>query len=363
MAIEEVAPAEGAVRLREMLRGTATASESRFMRGLRQGREQGVLVGAALHAAERSRLGKPLTELERVLLKALSDLMPQADVHACGQECRSAVADLGSLDIVPASVTSRSLSTGYTVTEFKERLPVIGREAVTLANAALVDPAVLATGQAIDTAEFKQGIREFGYGATVFNRPPQPPEERGRPVPGYRAVGDQWGGKDEIYWTVAAASDKHKAPTYKSSEFGAIKKSDTRSFTGADRVVFDGQAGTHLGLHVAAWEADQSSSEWYDKLFEVLQEVVDGLHVTDLLNNFNPTFAGDLLGYALEITKLFIFLKEYLTTPRPWPCSRPSCTWRTPGWTERCMCAATRAADRGARKRSCATCTPNARRP
>ncbi|MGW7018523.1 hypothetical protein ACWGGS_04070 [Streptomyces decoyicus] len=334
MAIEEVAPAEGAVRLREMLRGTATASESRFMRGLRQGREQGVLVGAALHAAERSRLGKPLTELERVLLKALSDLMPQADVHACGQEYRSAVADLGSLDIVPASVTSRSLSTGYTVTEFKERLPVIGREAVTLANAALVDPAVLATGQAIDTAEFKQGIREFGYGATVFNRPPQPPEERGRPVPGYRAkvefdsfyvrraVGDQWGGKDEIYWTVAAASDKHKAPTYQSSEFGAIKKSDTRSFTGADRVVFDGQAGTHLGLHVAAWEADQSSSEWYDKLFEVLQEVVDGLHVTDLLNNFNPTFAGDLLGYALEITKLFIFLKEYLRNKDDLSCER-----------------------------------------
>ncbi|WP_326622895.1 hypothetical protein OG863_38145 [Streptomyces decoyicus] len=334
MAIEEVAPVAGAVRLREMLRGTATASESRFMRGLRQGREQGVLVGAALHAAERSRLGKPLTELERVLLKALSDLMPQADVHACGQEYRSAVADLGSLDIVPASVTSRSLSTGYTVTEFKERLPVIGREAVTLANAALVDPAVLAIGQAIDTAEFKQGIREFGYGATVFNRPPQPPEERGRPVPGYRAkvefdsfyvrraVGDQWGGKDEIYWTVAAASDKHKAPTYKSSEFGAIKKSDTRSFTGVDRVVFDGQAGTHLGLHVAAWEADQSSSEWYDKLFEVLQEVVDGLHVTDLLNNFNPTFAGDLLGYALEITKLFIFLKEYLRNKDDLSCER-----------------------------------------
>ncbi|MFG2933947.1 hypothetical protein [Streptomyces achromogenes] len=334
MALEEVAPASGAVRLREMLRGTATAGESRLMRGLRQGQELGVLVGAALHAAERSRLGKAPTDLERLLLKALGDLMPQADVHACGQEYRSAVADLGSLDIVPASVTSRSLTSGYTRANFAERLAVIGREAVTLPNAAIVDPAVLAAGQPIDTAEFTEGLTEFGHGATVFNRPPVPPEERGKPVPGYRAkvefdsfyvrraVGDQWGGKDEIYWTVAASSDKHKASPYKSGEFGSIRRGNTRSFTGMDRVVFDGQAGTHLGLHIAAWEADQSSSEWYGKLFEVLQEVIDGLEIFDLLNNFNPTFAGELIGYALEITKLFIFLKEYLRNNDDLSCER-----------------------------------------
>ncbi|MGW7199117.1 hypothetical protein [Streptomyces chryseus] len=67
---------------------------------------------------------------------------------------------------------------------------------------------------------------------------------------------------------------------------------------GSDSDPNDGQAGTYLGLHVAGWEADQSSSAWYDKLFEVLQEVVDGLEILDLLNNFNPTFAGDLIGYA-----------------------------------------------------------------
>ncbi|GAA5609565.1 hypothetical protein Spla01_00695 [Streptomyces platensis] len=334
MTVEEVTPAEGAVRLREMLRGPATASENRFMRGLRQGRHQGVLVGAALHAAERSRLGKAPTDLERVLLKALGDLMPQADVHASGQEYRAAVADLGALDIVPASVTSRPLTSGYTLADFKAGLPATGREAVTLPNAAIVDPAALADGRPIDTAEFTEGLTEFGYGATVFNRPPVPPEERGKPVPGYRAkvefdsfyvrraVGDQWGGKDEIYWTVAAASDKHKAPTYKSGQFGSIRKGNTRLFSGADRVVFDGQAGTHLGLHIAAWEADQSSSAWYEKLFDVLQEVVDGLHITDVLNNFNPTFAGDLLGYALEITKLFIFLKEYLRNKDDLSCER-----------------------------------------
>ncbi|MGW7199113.1 hypothetical protein [Streptomyces chryseus] len=334
MAVEEVAPAEGAVRLREMLRGPAAASESRFMRGLRQGREQGVLVGAALHAAERSRQGKAPTDLERLLLKALGDLMPQADVHAIGQEYRSAVADLGSLDIVPASVTSRPVTSGYTIADFAERLPVIGREALTLPNASVVDPAVLASGQPIDGEEFTESLTEFGYGATVFNRPPVPHEDRGKPVKGYRAkmefdsfyvrraVGDQWGGKDEIYWTVAAASDKHKAPVYKSGTFGSIKQYNTRSFTGSDRVVFDGQAGTHLGLHIAAWEADQSSSAWYDKLFEVLQEVVDGLEILDLLNNFNPTFAGDLIGYALEITKLFIFLKESLRNKDDLSCER-----------------------------------------
>lgn len=224
-----------------------------------------MLVGAALHAAERSRLGKAPTDLERVLLKALGDLMPQADVHASGQEYRAAVADLGALDIVPASVTSRPLTSGYTLADFKAGLPATGREAVTLPNAAIVDPAALADGRPIDTAECTEGLTEFGYGATVFNRPPVPSEERGKPVPGYRAkvefdsfyvrraVGDQWGGKDEIYWTVAAASDKHKAPTCKSGQFGSIRKGNTRSFSGADRVVFDGQAGTHLGLHVAAW--------------------------------------------------------------------------------------------------------------
>lgn len=100
-------------------------------------------------------------------------------MHACGQEYRSAVA----LDIVPASVTSRPLTSGYTLADFKTALRVVGRETVTLPNAAIVDPAALPEGRPVDSPEFTQGLTDFGYGATVFNRPPLPPEERGKPVP------------------------------------------------------------------------------------------------------------------------------------------------------------------------------------
>ena len=311
-------------RLREVLRSTGAASESRFRKGLRQGREQGVLVGAALHAADRARLGRTPTDLEQLLLKVLRGVMSEAEVGSFGQEYRASIAELGWLEIVPKAITSRSVESGFTLADVRGRLPVMAAETVTLANAAIVDPATLAAGKLIETERFSEGVREFGFGATVFRVPPRSPRERGKPVPEFRArlelekftvqreVGDQWGGKDEIYWMVGASSDKAKRRPFQSEEFGAVRRGDEREFDSNRKVIFDNPAGTHVGLSISSWEADQSSAAWYEKLFEILQEVVDQLWLVDLVNNFTPDPSGALIAAGLEIAKLFIFLKEVI---------------------------------------------------
>ncbi|WP_189970975.1 hypothetical protein [Streptomyces violascens] len=161
-----------------------------------------------------------------------------------------------------------------------------------------------------------------------------PSEEPNLEVPAYRAglqlekfyvrraVGDQWGGKDEIYWTAAASSDKHKAPVYMSQEFGAVKEGDTRTFSADNKVVFDGPAAERLGLVVAAWEADQSNAPWYDALFRALQQMVDALWLIDLGLGIIQHPSTDLWSLAFEITKIFIFLKEQVRNHDDLSCAR-----------------------------------------
>lgn len=59
------------------------------------------------HAADRYRQGLALTDLERPLLRLTQGILSDQEIRASGQEYRSAVADLGSLDVVAAEVTAR----------------------------------------------------------------------------------------------------------------------------------------------------------------------------------------------------------------------------------------------------------------
>ncbi|WP_189382384.1 hypothetical protein [Streptosporangium nondiastaticum] len=99
-----------------------------------------------------------------------------------------------------------------------------------------------------------KGLREYGFGATVFerSRPASATfagagaDERqaGAVAPAaasfgvklelenfycHRAVGDQWGGKGETYWASATGSDKQVGPGFISQEFGSRSVPPARS--------------------------------------------------------------------------------------------------------------------------------------
>ncbi|MGD3112785.1 hypothetical protein [Streptomyces sp. YGL11-2] len=316
-------------RLRAMLRGTEAASENKYLRGLQQGSKGGVLIGAMLHAADRYRQGLALTDLEQPLLRVMQGILTDQEIRASGQEYRSAVEDLGSLDVIAAEVTARPPSSGFSAADFRALLPGIGQEALGMANVSVASPEALAAGQRMDSPSFQDGLHEFGFAATVFRMPPstEPSEE----VPSFqaslqfekffvrRAVGDQGGGKDEIYWTVAATSDKYAAPVYTSEEFGAVKVWQTRFFDSGNKVVFNGPVGRYLVLGITAWEADQSHSEWYDALYRTLSE---WLEEAKYELEFAFLAIPDWAGLAFEFAKLMVWLMEYLRNHDDNSCTR-----------------------------------------
>ncbi|MGW5852736.1 hypothetical protein ACWFQ8_33325 [Streptomyces sp. NPDC055254] len=317
-------------RLRAMLRGSGTASENKYLLGLRQGRKGGVLIGMMLHAAERYRQGLALTDLEQSLLRLWQGMFSDQEIRASGQEYRSAVEGLGTLDIISNKVTERPPSSGFTAADLRALLPEVGQEALGMANVSVASPETLAAGEPIDSAAFQAGLHEVGFATTVFRSPPPDPESVPE-VPSYqaslqlekfyvrRAAGDQGGGKDEIYWTVAATSDKHKAPVYTSQEFGGVKKGQTRDFNAGKKVVFTGPAGRYLVLGITAWEADQSNSEWYDSLYTALDEWLYEMRYTlELAFLLLPEWAG--IGF--ELAKLMVWLMQYLRNHDDESCTR-----------------------------------------
>ncbi|MFF1561774.1 hypothetical protein [Streptomyces sp. NPDC058279] len=251
-----------------------------------------MLIGAALHAADRLRRGHAATDLERELLQALRAAMTDAEIKEFGRVYRESVDKLGRLDAVPEVITSRAVSSGYSVADLKADFPAMAQECMARANMSVVDSEVLAAGGTVDSPSFTSATREAGFGATAARMTPAG-QAQPSPAPTYpvklelesfyveRAVGDGFtGGKDEIYWCVTASSDKWKAPVFRSEEFGSVKKGETRSFSSSKRVVFDGQASKGLAMHIMVWEADQSTSQWYDKLQKAMQTLCDRLFNT-----------------------------------------------------------------------------------
>ncbi|OKJ52709.1 hypothetical protein [Streptomyces sp. CB02261] len=264
--------------VRDLLRGTGSRADGKWVRGLRQARESNVLFGVALHAAERRNQGLGLNSLERDLLDALGTILTDAELAAAGSEYRAAVSDLGEVAVLPKVVTDKPVAQGFTVEDLKAHLPRIRAQNAGRANCAVVDLGAVSAGAPMDSPGFEAAVGDVGFGTTVVVGPPQVEADTGPEYPAYsakfqfesftcrRAVGDQWGGRDEIYWTAGLRSDKHVAPAYKSLEFGAVKEGQTRAFANIDKVVFDAEAAKFVAGTVMVWEADESPSAFYRAL-------------------------------------------------------------------------------------------------
>ncbi|GGW13247.1 hypothetical protein GCM10018980_71190 [Streptomyces capoamus] len=335
-------------RLRASL--TGTSKNPRAARWSTQGHAN-VLVGAALHAADRLRQGQTLTELERRLVNVLGAVLPEQEIRAWGGVYREAVQSLGSqVAVVPAVISQLPVTTGFQLSNLKEVLPALAREHAARPNTAVVSRESVAAGGPADSDAFVRGLSEYGFGATVFDRfrpasasaaeaggEEQQAQDAGPAAASFRvklelenfrcirAVGDQWGGKDEIYWSCSTGSDKQAGTGFISQEFGAMKAGQSRAFDTSRRTVFDGQASEGLMLAVSVWEADQSPPQWAKALMELLVGLSDYM-----FSNWGWMLAGMLpggysemvLGIAAEIATMFAWVVVHARNDDDLSCTR-----------------------------------------
>ncbi|MEV6776567.1 hypothetical protein [Streptomyces syringium] len=326
-------------RLKAML--TGRSSNRRTGAALASSGELGnLLLGVALHGADRLRENRLPTDLEMALVAALHAAIDGEEVKAWGAAYREVVqsADPGTL-VVPEVITSRPSSSGYGVEDLAEVIPQLSQEAGRAANVSLLTAEDLAAGRIQEDAAFVEAMRETGFAVTGGARYPgttaaaaagsQDTGTAQNPAPAAdswrvrlemenfyveRAVGDQGGGRDEIYFTAAASAGGKKGEPFVSEEFGKVVKGQTRTFSSNNKVFLDQQcSGGLVVASIQVWEADQSNAAWYANLQKALNTTIE--RIDALLNNpvaiiADPTPLPVTIAY--EVTKVFVALMDAL---------------------------------------------------
>ncbi|MER0428523.1 hypothetical protein [Streptomyces microflavus] len=325
--------------LRGLLGGArATTRAARTLAGFEHGN---VLIGAALHGADRARRGLEPTDLEERLLGVLGTVLTPQEIESWGRVYRESVDKLGDgVAVVPRSVASLAVESGYSAADLVAGFGPVVEEALAKPNVAVVDREVLAAGGPVDSPEFLEGMREFGYGVTAFSGAQGPSPDAGRaavrqelpPVHARlelesfvveRAVGDQGGGRDEIYWCASSGSNKTSGAAFTSQEFGAATEGTEFTFSTSNRTVFDGSTSSGVALGLYVWEADQSNSEWYDALNKSLNDLCRYIFDTpqwELGTGLMP--GSDVVAFMGEAIKLGSWLMEHLRNHDDLSCSR-----------------------------------------
>ncbi|MFB7257942.1 hypothetical protein [Streptomyces nojiriensis] len=293
-----------------------------------------LLLGVALHGAARLRALKPPTDLEMLLVEALGTVVTGAELREWGGAYQDTVqsTDPGSL-VLPQLIASRPVSSGFTMADLAAVLPQLAAEAAAAPNVSLPTAEALAAGAQEDPA-FLAAMRETGFAVTGVARHHDPAAAgRGgswrvsmemREFHVHRAVGDQGGGRDEIYFA-SSTSVGGGGRAFVSQEFGAVKKGQTRTFDTDKRVFVDeraGAAGT-LVTHIQVWEADQSRSAWYDALQKALTSAIDVIERA--LNNPAAVIVDPIplpVAIGWEIGKIFVSLMDILRNDDDLSCSR-----------------------------------------
>ncbi|WP_030993652.1 hypothetical protein [Streptomyces sp. NRRL S-1813] len=283
---------------------------------LRRSGPVNLLSGVWLHAAARAEQGLELTELERSLLAPLSKVLGEEEVHAIGRVHREQQAS-GQAGILPQVITSRSLKEGFDFQDYRAALTGLLPQITGAPNVSLADPAALSAGEGVTDPGFAAAVGEYGYGLTAFTGGER--EGGARTLSAYRArlewdgficheaVGDQGGGRDEIYWT-CASNARNYAYTTRTKETGSV--TGNRQWypiwgdhvTGS-RVFFDTTLDGCGAALITLWEADQSNSEWYDALGRALNDVVNTMSIPDMYLGLFP--GTDLIGHMNTALSFF----------------------------------------------------------
>ncbi|OIK23703.1 hypothetical protein VT52_030710 [Streptomyces malaysiense] len=243
-----------------------------------------VLWGVALHAAARLEAGQELSDLEAMLATALARLLPGDEVLEMGRAWEQVRARGGATPF-PDRITGLTLGDSYSLADLRADLPAIGKEVLAQPTTNVVRVGDSGFPAEIDSEEFVSACEEVGGGVTVVLGPEG--AERARSelscelhLPYFhchKSTGDSaFGGRDEIYWTMASGSDQKEQHIYGSPEFGAVEDGDRRSFP-AGAGLFIGTVQEVLFVDIECWEKDRGGF-WEtikDSLFDVAEACVD----------------------------------------------------------------------------------------
>ncbi|MFC8532490.1 hypothetical protein ACFUJY_00810 [Streptomyces sp. NPDC057249] len=308
-------------------------------------RPRNLLLAVMLHGANRLREGRELTDLERLLVDALETVVDTEEVKAWGLAYRETVTSAPPWKlIVPFTITSRPSVWGYSIADLARAMPKLAQEAWEAPNVSLLWWEDWAAGRVEEDEAFVEAMRETGFAVTGVARYPASTNNTAgaQDVPDVqavqepwrvrlemesfyveRAVGDQGGGRDEIYFAASSGVGEGQGQTFVSEEFGAVKKGQTRQFSRDKKVFLDKPASGTVVAGIQVWEADQSNAAWYDKLQLALESAV---YIIDEVLEKHPMSplipVPDSLSLAWEVAKIFIGLMDTLRNHDDLSCSR-----------------------------------------
>ncbi|MEU1737527.1 hemopexin repeat-containing protein [Streptosporangium sp. NPDC020145] len=297
--------------------GLRQAQEAKAQRLYKRG-PVNLMTGVLLHAAARADQGLELTDLERSVLAPLERVLGTDYLHGLGRIYHQQLSGGRSAQAVPQAVSSRPLRDGFDEQSYKaafaEMLPLMAE----MPNLAMVDRKHLADGQVLDTEEFTAAMAEYGFGVTGFAGPDDDTAARsGESFHAkleldtfycHKAVGDQGGGRDEIYWTVVAAATGY-GRSLRTNETGSVTENKEFPIYG-EKVFFDTRLNGCGSAMITLWEADDSNAEWYEALGEALRRIVDELKWNDLFLSLLPNM--ELFGYVYAGLSLITDIWEHL---------------------------------------------------
>ncbi|MFI6956427.1 hemopexin repeat-containing protein [Nocardia sp. NPDC050408] len=239
------------------------------------------LMGVALHAAARADRAMELSDIERLLVEALDQLLPADEIAEAGQIFTQAQAR-GATSLFPSKVAAMSVDTSYTGADLLADLPALGAQVLTQPNCSVVDVADLDAGGEIDSPEFLEAMKEYGAGLTVITGESKEPSASATPVrfgvklKWFKCVSDTgdsfFGPRDEIYWMTGAGADSHHQTTYASPEFGSIVSGSERTFPG-NAMLFRGDVTGIMTADIECWEKDRG--DFWNSIRDALADVAN----------------------------------------------------------------------------------------
>ncbi|KAF5575903.1 hypothetical protein FPCIR_12907 [Fusarium pseudocircinatum] len=275
--------------------------------GLKPG--SSLLLASALHGLARRAKGHKLTDIEEKAVKGFETVADSEDeLVAIGEICSEAKAAARSSTFAafnaPNAIMTLSEDVPLTREQFDDQVRMLGRETVEQPHirAVTIDQ-VHSDGKIDETAEFASATSALGRGVTMFVDPKANPDPATnsatltvRLQPSifkcYRRSGEL--GKDEVYFTWGFGDDAKRQTSHRTPEFGSVVTDTVRDFPSNTPPLEYGTVRKAVAGTAVCWEADHSSSAWYDKLILAMREA--SRLAADLAHDVGNDALNELIG-------------------------------------------------------------------
>lgn len=250
-----------------------------------------LLLASSLHGLARRSKGYRLTDIESIGVNVIESLTEsEEEMNALGQICSEAKVAARSRSFAAINAPSKVMDlpdeSPFTREQFNEQAKELGRETVlqTHIRSVRLDQ-VMPDGTIPETEEFSTASTTLGRGLTMFVDPGSnacsDPEVASSNLsvilePSifkcYRRSGEL--GKDEVYFTWGFGDDGNSRNAHRTGEFGSVKTGTILDFPKRPALQ-NGVIRKCIAGTVICWEADHSSSDWYNKLRTAMNELAN----------------------------------------------------------------------------------------